>query len=173
MLSRSLEGVDRDALYEAVRAGLKNEDGRARGSFESVYEQLSYDEIKPLLPAVFQAVAEPAPSGIMFADGIRLAGLKVLAKHKVAEGMQACVDYIRGQNRWASEKRTPQLLEILKSYGSNAKPLIPQLEKNAANIENGEPDFPKHLSVQKAAMLREAADEIGAMTEKPELIQLK
>ena len=29
MLSRSLDGVDREALYEAVRAGLKNQDGRA------------------------------------------------------------------------------------------------------------------------------------------------
>ena len=31
MLSRSIEGVDREALYEAVRAGRKNQDGRAPG----------------------------------------------------------------------------------------------------------------------------------------------
>jgi hypothetical protein len=49
MLSRSLEGVDREALYEAVRAGLKNQDGRARGSIGSVYRNLSAAEIKPLV----------------------------------------------------------------------------------------------------------------------------
>jgi hypothetical protein len=37
MLGRSLEGVDRPSLFKAVRAGLKNEDGRARGSIGSVY----------------------------------------------------------------------------------------------------------------------------------------
>jgi hypothetical protein len=40
MLGRSLDGVDREALYNAVRAGLKNQDGRARGSIGSVYRQL-------------------------------------------------------------------------------------------------------------------------------------
>ena len=72
MLSRSLEGVDREALFAAVKAGLHNEDGRARGSIESVYRNLAYEEIEPLLPAIHRAVVEPAPSGIMFADGIRL-----------------------------------------------------------------------------------------------------
>ncbi|MFN9954801.1 MAG: acetylesterase, partial [bacterium] len=51
LLSRSLDGVDRPALYKAVQAGLKNQDGRARGSIGSVYRQLSLNEIKPLLPA--------------------------------------------------------------------------------------------------------------------------
>jgi len=36
MLSRSLDGVDREALYKAVRSGLRNQVGRARGSIGSV-----------------------------------------------------------------------------------------------------------------------------------------
>ena len=83
MLGRSLEGVDREALVAAVGAGLENEDGRARGSIGSVYQHLSDEEIKPLLPAIHRAVVEPAPSGIMFADQIRIAGLRLLAKHRV------------------------------------------------------------------------------------------
>ncbi len=43
------------------RAGLKNQDGRARGSLSSVYRNLSAQEIKPLLPAIYQAITEPAP----------------------------------------------------------------------------------------------------------------
>jgi hypothetical protein len=173
MLGRSLDGVDREALYQAVRAGLKNEDGRARGSVGSVYELLSYEEIKPLLPAILEAVAEPAPSGIMFADQIREAGLRVLAKHKVEEGMKACVDYVRSQNPWASEKRTPGLLKILLSYGSRAKPLIPELQQIADTFAKGEVDFPMRLSQQKAEMIREAIREIESSTEAPELIRLK
>ena len=79
MLSRSLDGVDRAALSKAVRAGLKNQDGRARGSIGSVYRNLSSEEIKPLLPAIHQAIVEPAPSGEMFADTIRVEGLRLLA----------------------------------------------------------------------------------------------
>ncbi len=78
MLGGSLDGVDRRALYKAVRAGLKNEDGRARGSLSSVYRNLSAQEIKPLLPAIYLAITEPAPSGEMFADGIRVEGFASL-----------------------------------------------------------------------------------------------
>ena len=98
MLSRSLEGVDREALYQAVRAGLKNQDGRARGSLGSVYKQLSAEEIRPLLPAIHQAIIEPAPSGEMFADSIRVEGLRLLARHRIEEGIRACVNYTRDQN---------------------------------------------------------------------------
>lgn len=173
LLGRSLEGVDRQELFQAVRAGLKNEDGRARSDFVSVYRNLSPDAIKPLLPAILQAVVEPAPSGEMFADGIRVEGLRVLAKHQVEEGMYACVDYIRNQNRWASEHRTPELAKVLVSYGANAKVVVPELERIAADFADGEPDFPKHLSAKKAEAVREAIREIEAATERPRLIRIQ
>ena len=173
LLGRSLEGVDRQRLYQAVRAGLKNEDGRARSDFESVYRNLSTDEIKPLLPAILKAVVEPAPSGEMFADGVRVAGLRLLAKHHVEEGIRACVDYIRSQNPWASEHRTPELTKILVSYGAHAKAVVPELERIAADFAEGEPDFPRNLSLQKAAAVREAIRQIQASNDRPELIRIR
>jgi hypothetical protein len=173
MLSRSLEGVDREALYRAVRAGLKNQDGRARGSFGSVYRNLSFDEIKPLLPAVYQAIVEPAPSGEMFADGIRVEGLRLLAKHRIEEGIRACVNYTRDQNPWASEHRTPELMKILLSYGTHAKSVIPELTRIAHYFEKEEKDFPKELGVKKANSVRETIRAIDTSTDTPELIRLK
>jgi hypothetical protein len=172
LLGRSLDGVDREQLYQAVRAGLKNEDGRARSDFGSVYRNLSAEALQPLLPAILQAVVEPAPSGEMFADGIRVEGLRVLAKYRVEEGIRACVDYIRGQNPWASEHRTPELTKILISYGANAKSVIPELERLAADFADGEPDFPKNLSVKKAAAVREAIQQIQASNDRPDLIRI-
>ena len=169
MLNRSLDGVDRGLLLSAVAAGLRNEDGRARSSIAEVYKMLSYGEIEPLLPAILDAAAKPAPSGEMFADGIRVAGLEVLAAHHVAEGIPAITDYIMNQNKWASEKRTPELLKILVSYGVNAKSAIPELRKAAEIFDSGEKDFPKRLSADKAADVRKAVAEIEAATEKPEL----
>jgi hypothetical protein len=169
MLSRSLEGVDRTALYQAVRAGLKNQDGRARGSIGSVYRNLSAEDLQPLLPAIYQAIVEPAPSGEMFADTIRVEGLELLAKHHIEEGIAACVQYTRDQNPWASEKRTPELMKILLSYGTHAKAVIPELARIADYFEKDEPDFPRHLMVQKAEAVRETIRQIEASTAAPQL----
>lgn len=172
MLSRSLEGVDREALYQAVRAGLKNQDGRARGSIGSVYRNLTAEEIQPLLPAIYQAIVEPAPSGEMFADTIRVEGLRLLAKHRIEEGMLACVKYTRDQNPWSSENRTPELMKILLSYGANAKPVIPELNEIADYFENDEPDFPRELGRKKAQSVRETIREIEAATSAPDLVPI-
>ncbi len=128
MLGRSLDGVDRDALYAAVRAGLGNEDGRARGSLESVYRNLSYKEIEPLLPAIYRAVVEPAPSGIMFADGIRVSGLEILAKHRIEQGLPICISLIE-PSRWGLKNRLKRCLGSLRSYGGAARPLLPELRR--------------------------------------------
>jgi len=172
MLGGSLEGVDREALYTAVRAGLQNQDGRARGTLSSVYRNLSAADIQPLLPAIYQAITAPAPSGEMFADEIRVEGLRLFAKHRIEEGIQACVRYTRQQNPWASEKRTPELMEILLSYGTHAQAVIPELTQLANYFENDEPDFPRHLMKQKAKCVRDTIRAIEAATETPQLIRL-
>ena len=169
MLSGSLDGVDRKSLYKAVSAGLKNQDGRARSSIGSVYRNLSADDIKPLLPAIYQATIKPAPSGEMFADGIRLEGLRVLAKNRIKEGIPACVAYARSQNPWDSQIRTPELMQILLSYGTHAKAVIPQLNQLANYFEKEEVEFPPDLKIMKANCVRETIRAIKASTATPEL----
>jgi len=97
------------------------------------------------LPAIYQAIVEPAPSGEMFADSIRVEGLRLLAKHRIEEGISACVQYTRHQNPWNSQDRTPDLMKILLSYGTHAKSVIPELTKLADYFEKDEPDFPRNL----------------------------
>ncbi|MGB9690184.1 DUF6288 domain-containing protein [Thermogutta sp.] len=172
LLGNSLDGLDRDAFYKAVRAGLRNEDGRARTVISSIYESLSEEDIRPLLPDIYRSIMDPAPSGIMFADGSRLAGLRVLAKYHVAEGMEACVKYAETQNAWGSETRTAELMKILVTYGADARPLIPRLEKLAERFEKGEPDFPFALSQQKAKAVREAIELIKNSRDLPPLVHL-
>ena len=169
MLNRSLDGVDREALYRAVRVGLVNQDGRARGSIGSVYRNLSSQDIQPLLPAIFQAIVEPAPSGEMFADTIRVEGLELLAQHRIAEGIRACVQYTRDQNPWASEKRTPELMKILLSYGKHAQEVIPELIALADYFEKEEKNFPKELKLLKAQIVRQTIRQIEASNDAPVL----
>jgi hypothetical protein len=171
--TQSLDGVDRDKLRTAIASGLQNQDGRARSEVSEIFSRLSYEEIRPLLPAVLEAIVKPAPSGEMFADGVRLNGLKVLASHQIEEGMQASADYLRTQNPWASEHRTPDILEVLTSYGSQAERVVPHLRETAAMFDKGETNFPGHLSKQKAKAVREAIKKIEAADDRPELKRLK
>lgn len=173
MTRNSLDGVDREQLYKAIRAGLQNQDGRARGVISGIYKKLSYEEIQPLLPAIHEAVAKPSPSGEMFADQVRLEGLKILATHHIEEGIQLSLDYVIHQNPWGSEKRIFEILKILESYGTHAKPTIPRLTEHADNISNGEPDFPKQLSIQKAEAVRESIRRIESSTDTPQLNKIK
>ena len=126
-MKKSLAGVDRRSLYKAVRAGLENEGGRARSAIATVYKNLSYEEIKPLLPAIYRATVEPAPSGIMFADGVRLSGMELLAKHNIREGVPLCVDLIE-MGHWGIAKRIPRCFAALESYGGAAKSEIEKLK---------------------------------------------
>ena len=128
MLKKSLDGVDRDLLRKAVAAGLRNQDGRARGEVGGIYQQLGYEEIKPLLPAIHEAIVKPAPSGEMFASGIRLSGLELLARHRIQEGMPLCLEVME-IDKWGKRDRITRCLKILGTYGAAAKPLLPQLRE--------------------------------------------
>lgn len=165
MLGRSLEGVDRQLLYAAVKAGLGNEDGRARGTIGSVYRNLSYQEIEPLLPAIHQAVIEPAPSGIMFADGIRLSGLEILAKHHIAEGAPLCLDVMEIE-RWGKQNRVTKCLQILQTYGAAAEPMLPKL----AELQKQLLAHPEAKQLQpQIDLLRETMTVIETDQDPPEL----
>jgi hypothetical protein len=157
MLKKSLDGVDRDQLRAAVAAGLQNQDGRARGTIGSIYQQLSYGEIEPLLPAIHEAVVKPSPSGIMFADGIRLAGIDILAKHRIREGMPLCIE-IMDIERWNKRSRISRCLQTLAKYGAAAKPMLPRLRE----VEKG------LLNHREAKGLQPVIDELRTVAKKIE-----
>ena len=117
MLKKSLDGVDRDQVRKAVAAGLHNQDGKARGEIGGIYHKLSYEEIKPLMPAIQEAVIKPAPSGEMFASNIRLTGIELMAKHRIKEGMDLCF-LVMDIHSWGAGARIPRCLNALASYGS-------------------------------------------------------
>jgi hypothetical protein len=173
LLRNSLESVDRAALLEAVRSGLRNEDGATRSRYSSIYSKLSYEEIRPLLPIICQSVRERSPSGEMFDGGSQTAALDLLSKHHVREGIPLIAEYIREMKKHGSQLSILTFLEMLKRYGAHAQSAIPSLEKTILYFENEETDFPKSLSKQKAENVRKTIAEIKAMKDKPELKMLR
>jgi hypothetical protein len=165
-----LSQAEPKSLAKAIQAGLKNQDGRSRSSIATIYDTLTLAQIKPLFPAILEAIITPAPSGEMFAEDVRVAGLRVLAKHRVREGLPACVKYLTLQNPWSSQNRTPEITKILLTYGTHAKPYIPELEKVAHYFAKEEKDFPPKLMIMKANEVQETITAIKAATETPTLI---
>jgi hypothetical protein len=134
LLARSLEGIDRELLLSAVERLLANDDGRARGAVGTVYENLTLEEIAPILPAVVEAVRTPSPSGVMFANDIRLRGLDLLARHRIREGMQLCIP-IMEIDQWGKQDRILRGLRALATYGGAAKPLLDDLRGLLRRLE--------------------------------------
>ena len=128
LLKKSLDGVDETLLQKAIVAGLQNQDGRARGTIGGIYQKLSYEKIKPLLPAIHEAIITPAPSGIMFASGVRVSGLEVLATHRIKEGLPLCLEVME-LTKWGKNGRIKRCLDALEKYGPAAKPLLPKLKQ--------------------------------------------
>lgn len=123
-----LTNVDAKLLQKAIIASLKNQDGRARSVVGTIYDKLSYEQLKPLLPAIHEAIVKPAPSGEMFASGIRLSGCEILAKHHYAEGMKLSLDVLELDN-WGKKDRIPRVIKALQSYEGSAKVILPDLRK--------------------------------------------
>jgi hypothetical protein len=104
----------------------------------------------------------------MFADGIRLEGLKLFAKHRIAEGIPLCFSFL-DLERWNKRSRIAQCLDALEMYGAAAKPVIPKLEQLKIDLTN-------HREARGLQSLIERTEEliakIGSATEKVELRHL-
>ena len=98
--------------------------------------------------ALVAATRDIAPSGIMFADGIRLSGLELLARHRIKEGLPLCVSLI-DPGRWGLQNRIRRCLASLRLYGGAARSAIPHLRR----LEEEQDAFEAFLQ-----RLREAKD---------------
>ena len=127
ILAKSLDGVDRPLLYAALKEVLANEDGLIRGLAAGIYPMLSAEDVKALLPEILAATRKNAPSGEMFRMDIRWAGLNLLARFRIREGMALCVDMMN-EFDWGCEQE--QCTKPLKKYGGAAKEVIPQLRES-------------------------------------------
>ncbi len=134
ILSKSLDSVDRPLLYAALKEVLANEDGLIRSLAAGIYPMLSKEDVKALLPEILAATRKNAPSGEMFRMGIRWAGLELLARFRIREGMGLCVDMMN-EFEWGRELEP--CIRPLKTYGGAAKEMIPRLRETMVAMRKG------------------------------------
>lgn len=120
---------DEKLLVAALATILQNDDGRTRGELANSISRITDGkQLAAHLPAIIAATRDSAPSGIMFADGIRMAGLDLLARMRISEGMGFCVDQM-DPDRWGWPSRIPRCAAALKKYGANARDLLPKINE--------------------------------------------
>lgn len=163
LVEYGLDGDYRALLAPAIRDILTNQNGGARSNLGWVYKELKAEELDQLWNDIYMASRNIAPSGIMFASGIRDEGLRLMASLRIKEGVALAAYYVRHQNAHGSRERMPVILDTLLQYGGHAKAIIPQLERHAAYFESrrepGSPVRPDDL----ASLIRAAIDKIRAL----------
>jgi hypothetical protein len=167
IIGDSLEGVDRAKLYPAIRTLLRHEDSIARASASKTFNYLTDSDLVELLPDITRAVGKIAPSNEMFGDGVMVAGLDLLSRLHIREGMALCVSTIQPE-RWGLKNRTTPCLASLKRYGAHAKVMLPKLREvrtYLATVRKAPADSLKQFD--------DAMAEIETSTDTPELVNLK
>ena len=166
ILGKSLEGVDRRQLLPAIETLLQHEDSVTRRSVGYVYSKLSDSDLVSLLPYIVKATEELAPSNEMFADNIRLAGLDLLSRLHIKEGLPLCVSVIE-PTRWGQGKRLKKCLVYLKRYGTHAESVFPELRKVRQHYASQ-----KKVSKETLKLLDDTVGEIGSSESKPTLVSV-
>ncbi|MHC4200731.1 MAG: DUF6288 domain-containing protein, partial [Planctomycetota bacterium] len=128
MLAKSIDGIDRKLLYPAVRAVAIHPDGHARGCLRSTYTHLTLDDVKALMPEIVASIEDMAPCNTMFSKGVMLAGIRLLAKYRVEEGIPLAMQMYK----WPHHGRgyvVQYTSGVIKQYGGAARSLLPELKK--------------------------------------------
>ena len=125
---RHITNVDPKLLVPALKQILLAANGRVLTQAGHIFNQLSPDEVKQLWPWIYVATAYRAPSGVMFADGVRYDGLRLMAAHHVREGLELGLK-LMSENRWGAWSRVTTVPKIMAEYGGAAKPYVPAMRK--------------------------------------------
>jgi hypothetical protein len=168
ILAESLDGVDRALLLPAVEKLLQNQDSVARASVGKVLDDLTQQDLAVLLPAIVRAVEHLAPSNEMFGDGIRLAGLDLLSRLHLRDGMRLCLTVLEPE-RWGLGNRIKPCLDYLPRYGTHAQALLPDLKRLRADLvaKDG-----KRVNQEHLALLDRCISAIENATTTPTLVSV-
>jgi len=120
--------LDRQQIYAVIRSVSVNPDSAARGCLRSTYELLTEEDMKALAPDVVESIRSMAPANTMFSKGVRLAGIKAMARLHIEEGIPLTLMMMQLKD-WGKAYIVGESLEVLKQYRGSAKSILPELRK--------------------------------------------
>ena len=99
IIYNNLTGVNRSLLYPAIRAVAANPIGFSRSTLATTYGNLSLTDVRSVADAIVDSVQLRAPADKMFSGGVRQAGIQILQKFGIAEGVPLSQIYMVNDTR--------------------------------------------------------------------------
>lgn len=171
---KAWEAIDLETRIKVIEKLLQHEDGWVRAAVGHHYGSLSDAELARLMPAIHKAVEVQAPGGTMFGGSVRLAGLKLLVKHNIKEGVETGYKWSIITPGWGDSTRKGKGFPVLANYGAALKHHFPEIRRAiGAKI-----DRIKKKKTKKAKDLRELKSYESALkklesTPAPELVTIR
>jgi hypothetical protein len=173
LMRRSIQGVDTNLLYPAIRAVSRNADGMARMRLRNTFENLlTLEDVQALAPDILAAVLTPCPADTMFGNEIRMGGFRALTKYHFKEGIAAGVLFAKTQGGHGSESRTGEIMKEIISYGAAGREALPGLKELIVQLNDQcrKGEFPAgELNNRRVAAVEEAIKAIETAKDQPEL----
>jgi hypothetical protein len=172
LLRRNMKGVDQKLLIPAIRRLIRNQDGLVRNFVAKGMDQMSFEDLAPLWDDIAWGVENPSPSGIMFNAEIRETGMKLLAKYNFKETVPVTAKFVLSMKPHGSQARIFRIMDVLRSFGTEAKTALPSLYKARAyyqaNLGPGKLlEFPTWATKEFLKGLNEGIAAIESATESP------
>lgn len=123
-----VEKLDRSLLIPAVKSLLRNPNGATRTAVGSVFSRLTEADLQQLWGDIYYATKYQAPSGSMFAGGVRGGGLKLMARNGIEEGIPLGIDWALRQEGWGNGGRKKDGIPTLLEYGGALKDYVPEID---------------------------------------------
>ena len=146
ILAKSIDGLDKNLLYPAIRSIAANPDSAARGCLRSTYGLITLDDAKALAPTIVASTRESAPANTMFSKGVRLAGIEAMARLRIEEGIALTMMMLNLRD-WGRGYIILEALDVLKEYGGAAKSVLPELKTLEVELRKMKPQHDKLMEV--------------------------
>jgi len=172
LLGGSVEDVNRDLLYRAIRTVATNPSGKVRSTLAHMYRnKLTPEDVSALAPDIVGSVKHMAPADTMFGSGIREAGVALLVKYRYREAIPVLVEFARTMPGHGSQERIPVAMKQLCSYGTAARSAIPDLRALIVQFNDDlrEGRFPKWANDMRVKAVEDAIQHLQTVTEEPDM----
>jgi hypothetical protein len=119
--------VDLDALVPALTSLFQNPNGGTRTNASQALPYIDEELMEPLWGVLYDAMTNPAPSGVMVGGGINANGNVAMARHHIKEGLPLAIWFVWDKKGWGNHSRKKSLPGIA-PYGALLKPSIKRFD---------------------------------------------